>query len=83
MARGWTVEEIMNIPKKGKRRRRKFHKLYEYKGNTYTINELSELSNISKRVLQRRMNTWHWTIKEAVETPLSRIRKKENKNETR
>lgn len=50
-------------------------KKYKYKGVEYSINALSKLSGIDVATLSSRLRnktgaSRHWTIKEAVETPI-------------
>lgn len=44
---------------------------YEYKGNNYTISQLSKISGIKRNCLKRRIDSG-MTIKDAVETPVKK-----------
>ena len=43
-------------------------KRYEWNGKLYTINELHEISGIRKGTLRLRLNRYHWTVEDAINT---------------
>lgn len=43
-------------------------KRYEWNGKLYTINELHEISGIRKETLRLRLNHYHWTVEDAINT---------------
>ena len=43
-------------------------KRYEWNGKLYTINELHEISGIRKGTLRLRLNHYHWTVEDAINT---------------
>lgn len=54
--------------------------LYDYKGEKYTLRELSELTGIKYFTLQNRVRRDGLSIEEAIEKPI-RKRRKVNRNE--
>ena len=46
------------------------HKI-EYNGETHTLTEWGELKGIDPRVLEARINSYHWDIAKALETPVN------------
>lgn len=43
-------------------------KRYEWNGKLYTINELHEISGIRKETLRLRLNYYHWTVEDTINT---------------
>lgn len=74
---GWSIEEAVNIPIKRNERILK-KKLYMYNGKYYSVKQLSEISNISRFTIYKRLAR-DWSVVEAVETPLSK-KYREDKN---
>lgn len=66
-SQGWSVERAFNTPI------REFFKKYLYKGNYYTLAELSELSNISESTLRQRIEKEGCSVEEAINNPIQKI----------
>lgn len=58
------------VTRKVNSRNRRSNALFRYKGKTMTMIELAEIAGISKRAMQHRIKRG-WSIKRAVETPLT------------
>lgn len=66
MARGWTLEEALEIPlNEGGGGRPYF---YNYYGKDMTLDQISKLTHIEKKVINKRLNRG-WSLYEAAEIP--------------
>ena len=72
---GWTLEEALEIPLQRKELILK-KRLYEYEGKLYSVKELSKKFKIDSKCLYKRLAR-RWSIEEAVEIPLARMRKED------
>ena len=66
---GWNLDETLQIPLERDNRILNV-KLFNYNGRLLSVNQLSELSGISKRNIYKRINRG-WSVEEAVEIPIS------------
>ena len=53
--------------------------LLTYDGETHTISEWSDIVGISKKVIERRINRYKWTVEDALTIPVRIIRRREFK----
>lgn len=67
---GKTPEEIVAEKGGGVKAERK----YEYEGEIFTIRELSEIFELPPSTIYQRIKNLGWSVKKAVETPLSSLR---------
>ena len=71
VTKGWSIEEILKIPKLNTRETCKKTKLfwYKYYEKIYNINELTEMSGLRKHTILERIRNG-WSVEQAVDTPL-------------
>lgn len=63
--RGWSIEEIVNIPVDEKNKGGK-PKFYEYYGKLMTVKQISKLTGISSKLINKRLG-YGWNIYESAE----------------
>ena len=75
--RGWTLEEALEIPLH--RKEKILNKaLYLYKGKLLPVKEISRQCGINQKALYKRLSRG-WSIEEATEIPLARLKVNERK----
>lgn len=65
---GWTMDEALKIPLRKKDGLLK-KPLYNYKGKLLSTKQISEITGISQKTINKRFNRG-WTINEVMEIPL-------------
>lgn len=75
IAKGWTLEEAIEIPKERKERKLS-RALYEYNGQLLSVRQIAEKYNISEKNIYRRLGRG-WSIDETIEIPTAKRKGKE------
>ena len=76
IANGWSLDETVSIPYERKERILN-KRLYKYKGKLMSVEQLSQISEINRKNIYKRLNRG-WSVEEAVEIPLAERRKNNN-----
>lgn len=71
---GWSTEKALNTPVK-KCNRSKTNSFITFNGKTQTITQWAKDKNMSFNTLYSRIFNYHWSIEEALETPVRHRRK--------
>lgn len=76
MYKGWSLEEALEIPAKAIVGGTPY--FYEYYGKDMTLEQISKITGIPKRIIYKRINRG-WDIYEAAEAPIEIGRRRLNK----
>lgn len=73
--KGYSPENCKWATMKEQGRNKRNNHLITFKGETKTISQWSEILNIKYRILEKRINRFHWSIEKSLTTPIRKTTK--------